>query len=79
MFWVKGFSVLEVAVEVPCFNNNQWALWGVVFWRQRLLWVAAGCVTILQAERGCFVDFARKTAEYGDFCRILPFLDSSIH
>jgi hypothetical protein len=43
------FSILEVAVEVPCFNNNQRAWLKHLIWRLRLGWVAAGCMTVLQA------------------------------
>jgi hypothetical protein len=78
LFWVKGFSVLEVAVEVPCFNNNQGAMWGVVFWRQCLRCIVIGCILILQAD--CCVlrimhEKRLKMAVSVGFSYFLTFLD----
>ncbi len=44
-------SILEVAVKAPCFNNNQRRMQKRLFWRLRLVGIAIGCMTVLQAAR----------------------------
>jgi hypothetical protein len=46
---VAQISMLEVAVEAPCFNNNQWQLQKRLFSCLRLSWVAIGCILVVQA------------------------------
>ncbi len=43
------FSFLVVAVESPCFNNNQGVVQKRLLWHRHMLYIATGCILILQA------------------------------